>query len=86
MSFRRSGLVTEKYVENCFVGKGSSWDLSISLKGIISMWRHTSSTRSTLTLILPLPLGSGYTVPPYHIPPQYKGQKEMDMFGGASGI
>ena len=86
MSFRQSGLVTRKYVEHYSVGKGSLWAPSLSLKGIMVMWHHTSSTRSTLTPILSVPLGSGYTMPPYHIPPHFTGQKEMDMFRGAPDI
>lgn len=78
MSFRQSVLVTGKYVEHCSVGKASLQALSLSLKGII--------TKSAQTPIFPIPLGSGYTVPPYHIPPHCIGQKEMDMFGGALGI
>jgi hypothetical protein len=38
MSFRQSGLVTGKYVEHCFVGKGSLQAPSISLKGEKSEW------------------------------------------------
>jgi hypothetical protein len=81
MSFRHSGLVTGMYVEHCSVGKGFLWALSLSLKGIIAMWRYTSITRSTETLILSNPLGSGYTMPPYHAPPHCTSQREMDMFG-----
>jgi len=86
MSFRQSGLVTGMYVEHCFVGKGFLRALSLRFKGIITMWHHTSSFRSAQTLILPVPLGSGYMVPLYRTPPHCTGQKEMDMFEGAPGI
>ena len=86
MYFRQSVLVIGMYVEHCSVGKGFLQAPSLSLKGIIAMWHHTSSTKSAQTLILLVPLGSGYTVPPYHTPPHCTGQKEMDMLGGAPGI
>ena len=84
--FRKSDLVTRMHVEHCSIGKGFLQALSLSIKGIISMWCHTSRSRSTQTLIFPVPLGSRYMVPPYHSPPHFTGQKEMDMFKGASGI
>lgn len=83
--FRQSGLVTGMYVEHCFVGKGFLQATSLSLKGIIAMWRHTSSTRSTQTLILPVPLGLGYKVPPYHTPPHCIGQKGNGHVWRSSG-
>ena len=75
MAFRQSGLVTRKYVEHCSVGKGSLQAPSLSFKGIIAMWRQSSSTRSAQTLIFLIPLGTGYTVLPYHIPPHCTSQK-----------
>ena len=61
--FRQSGLVTGRYVEHCSASKGFLQAPSLNLKVIIAMWRHTSSTKSTQTLILPVPLDPAIRCP-----------------------
>ena len=81
--FRQNGLVTGMYVEHCSIGKGFLRAPSLSLKGIIAIWHHTNSTRSVQTLILPIPLGSGYMVPPYlHQLHRPKGNGHVRRYSG----